>query len=326
MKRREFITLLGGAAAWPLVARAQQPGRMKRIGVLLPFADEPEGQSRVSVFEKALAALGWVAGRDVTLEKRWGSFDTGRIVAHAKELTSLNPDVILAGTTRVLLLLQKETASIPIIFVGVSDPLGQGLITSLAHPGGNVTGFSNLEFSLLPKWLQTLKEIAPNVIRVALMLQPDNATAANYLHSFESIAPSFSVEPLSASVNVPADIERAMSALAGQNAGLLLPGDAFTNAHGALIASLALRHRVPAIASVRSFVAAGGLISYGHDPSDPYRGAASYVDRVLRGEKPGDLPVQAPTKYELVINLKTAQGLGIGIPSTLLIRADEVIE
>jgi putative ABC transport system substrate-binding protein len=331
IERREFITLLGGAAvAWPLATRAQQPERMRRVGVLMGWREgNPESQARLAMFKKGLAELGWIEGQNVRIDLRWGGGDADRIKALAAELVSLDPEVILAGPSNSLIPLQKETRSIPIVFVSVSDPLGQGIVESLARPTGNVTGFSNLEFSLMGKWLQMLKEIAPGVARVAVMISTSNLVSANWYRVFNTLAPSFAVEPIAAPIRERADIERTIEALGrAPGGGLIVPGDTLVRTPDVRrsMVELTARHRVPAMYPGPEFVADGGLMSYGVDQIDPYRRAASYVDRILKGETPADLPVQQPTKFELVINLRTAKALGLSVPLTLQASADEVIE
>ena len=330
MRRRDFLGVLGGVAVGsPLAARAQQPARIRQVGVLMGGADDGGRWSRLAEFQQALEQLGWIEGRNVRMDIRWGASDAERLKAHARELVRLKPDVILAGPTNALLPLLKETSSVPIVFVGVSDPLGQGIVTSLARPTGNVTGFSNLEFSLIGKWLQILKEIAPGVERVAVMIHTSNAVSARWFGAFDSLAPSFAVEPIATPIRERTDIERAIEALARKpNSGLIVPGDVFLEApsNRRMLVGLTASHRVPALFSRNSFVKEGGLVCYGIDPIDPWRRAAGYVDRILKGETPADLPVQQPTKFELVINLKTAKALGLSVPLTLQASADEVIE
>jgi putative tryptophan/tyrosine transport system substrate-binding protein len=328
MKRREFITLLGGAITWPLAARAQQE-RMRRIAVLMGGPDDAVWSPRVAVFRQALGQLGWSDGHNIVTEIRWGAGDQERIKALAAELASLKPEVILAGPTNALVPLQRQTRSIPIVFVSVSDPLGQGIVESLARPTGNVTGFSNLEFSLLGKWLQHLKEIAPGIARVAVMISTSNAVSVSWFRTFHTLAPSFAVEPIDAPIQERADIERTIEALGHRpGGGLIVPGDTFVSRPDVrgLVIGLTAQHRIPALYTVPEFVRDGGLMCYGVDQIDPYRRAAAYVDRILKGETPGDLPVQQPTKFELVVNLRTAKALGLTVPLTLQASADEVIE
>ena len=329
MKRREFITLLGGAAvAWPLAARAQQDGRVRRVGVLIGSDDNTEARALFAEFQQALEQLGWTYGRDIQIDIRWGS-DPERIIAYAKELVRLSPDVIFAGPTNVVVPLQRETRSIPIVFVRVADPIGQGIVESLARPNGNVTGFSNPDFPLVGKWLQILKDVAPSTTRVGMMSSTMNAVSALYYRSFETLAPSLAMTPVNTPIREVVEIEHVFQSLAREpNSGLVIPGDVVLEApsNRALIVRLAASHRLPVVYGRRPFVVDGGLASYGVELADIFRRAASYVDRILKGGKPSDLPVQQPTKYEFVINLKTAKALGLEVPATLLARADEVIE
>jgi ABC-type uncharacterized transport system substrate-binding protein len=332
MRRREFILALGGAAAgpsllWPLPTRAQQPERVRRIAILMSVSDDSEGRGRVAAFREGFRQLGWQEGRNVRIEYRWSGGDASRAKTNAAELAGLTPDVIVAGGTTALIPMRHATGSIPVVFVGSADPVGQGFVESLPRPGGNMTGFTIFEVSLVGKLLEVLKQTAPDVTQVALPYSPGNSNAADYWRALETIAPTFALMPIAAIVRDPSEIERALAALPGEGrGGLLLPPDALITAQRELIITLAARHRLPAVYPFRFFVAGGGLMSYGPDNRDLYRRAASYVDRILRGEKPADLPVQAPTKYELVINLKTAKALGLEVPATLLARADEVIE
>ena len=328
MKRREFITLLGSAAAaWPLAARAQTK-QTRRIGVLMGLvANDPEAKSRVVAFENGLRELGWVKERNLSIEYRWAG-DGNVLRDHAAQLLAMAPDLILANSTPVTVALREQNLAVPIVFTQVVDPVGQGLVPNLAHPGGNLTGFTSFEFSIGTKWLEALKQTAPRVRRVAVVFNPQSAPFADlFLLPVEAAAPSFSVAPVVAAVRDPADVDRVFDALAREtNGGLIvLPDISMTNYREAIIA-LAARHRVPAIYPFRYFAVSGGLMSYGTNLVEVSSRAASYVDRILKGEKPGDLPVQAPTKYELVINLKTAQALGLTVPPTLLALADEVIE
>ena len=328
MRRREFLTLLGSAAvAWPLAARAQTK-RMRRIGVLMGLvANDPEAQSRVVAFENGLRELGWVKGRNLSIEYRWAG-DGNLLRDDAAELLAMAPDLILANSTPVTAALREHTGAVPIVFTQVTDPVGQGLVPNLAHPGGNLTGFTSFEFSIGTKWLEALKQTAPRVTRVALVFNPQSAPYADlFLRPVEAAAPAFSVAPIRAAVLDPADVDRVFNALAREpNGGLMvLPDISMINYREAIIA-LAARHRVPAIYPFRFFAASGGLMSYGTDVTEVFRRAAAYVDRVLKGTTPGELPIQAPTKYELIINLKTAKALGLTIPPGLLAIADEVIE
>jgi putative ABC transport system substrate-binding protein len=329
IKRREFISLLGGAAAWPLGARAQQGQRVRRIGVLMGLvAGDPEAQLRMTAFEHGLRELGWVKGRNVSIEYRWAGGGEAVLRNQAAELLALAPDLILANSTPVTVALQEQRHVVPIVFTQVTDPVGQGLVSNLAHPGGNLTGFTSFEFSIGTKWLETLKHAAPHVTRVALVFNPHSAPFADlFLRPVEVAAPFFSVTPIVAAVRAADDLDRVFNALAHEgNGGLMVLSDlGMTNHRDALIA-LAAHHRVPAVYPFRYFATSGGLMSYGTDVAEVFRRVAAYVDHILRGTRPGDLPVQAPTKYDLVINLKTAKALGLDVPSTLLARADEVIE
>jgi putative ABC transport system substrate-binding protein len=328
MRRREFITLLGGAAAWPLAARAQQPDKMRRVGVLMTLAaDDPQSMARIAAFLQGLQQLGWTDGRDVRIEYRWGAADADRIRKGAAELVALTPDVILSVGTPGVTALQQVTRTIPIVFVTVADPVGAGLVASLARPGGNTTGFTVFEYSIGGKLLEVLKEIAPRLSRVAVLRDPAIASGIGMWGAIQSVAPSFGVELSPVDVRATGEIESGVGAFAREpDGGLIVPGSAPAIFHRDRIIALAARHRLPAVYPYRFFVAAGGLISYGPDPVDEYRRAAGYVDRILKGEKPAALPVQAPTKYELVVNLKTAKALGLTVPDTVLARADEVLE
>jgi putative tryptophan/tyrosine transport system substrate-binding protein len=330
VRRREFISLLGGTAVgWPLAARAQQPERMRRIGVLMNMpADNPEGQQRAKAFETGLQELGWIHGRNLEIVYRWARHDTN-LRTQASELVAAQPDLILGNTTPALTALQQETRTIPIVFVQVIDPVAQGFVPSLAHPGGNITGFSAYELSGIGgKWLGLLKEVAPRVVRVGLLFNPNTTPYANYfLRSFEAAASSFAVEAIPTPVHDTSELERAVAAFAVEpKAGLIAMPDVFTTVHRDLIISLAARHRLPALYPLRLFAVNGGLVSYGIESTDVLRQAATYVDRILKGAKPAELPVQLPTKYTLVVNLKTATALGLTIPESFLQRADEVIE
>jgi len=326
--RREFLTLLGGAAAWPLAARAQQSERMRRIGVLhTPAADDAEGQARNTAFLKGLSELGWTEGRNVRIDSRWGASDPDNVRKYAAEFVALAPDVILATGSATVGPLLQATRTVPIVFVGVPDPVGAGFVENLARPGGNATGLMTIEAGMSGKWLELLKEIAPSVRRVAVIRDPALAVGAGQFGAIQSVAPSFGVELNPVNVRDVGEIERAIAAFArDSNGGLIVTGSALAVVHRGLIVTLAARHKLPAVYFARYFVGEGGLISYGPDSIDPYRRAAGYVDRILRGEKPADLPVQAPTKYELVINLKAAKALGLDVSPTFLARADEVIE
>ena len=328
MNRRAFILALSGAAAWPLAARAQQGERMRRIGILLPAAvDDAEFQAWVGAFLQGLALLGWTIGRNVRIDTRWATSNAADIRRHAAELAALAPDVILAHGAATLAPLLQATRSVPIVFVGVTDPVAAGLVDSLARPGGSATGFMNFEYGMGGKWLELLKEIAPGVTRAAIPRDPTQGGSTAALAAAQAVAPSLRVEVNPVNMRDADEIERTIAAFARTpNGGLIVPTGGRTLLHRGLIITLAARHKLPAVYSNRSFVAAGGLVSYGPDFVDQYRQAAGYVDRILKGEKPADLPVQAPTKYELVINLKTAKALGLDMPPSLLARADEVIE
>jgi putative tryptophan/tyrosine transport system substrate-binding protein len=328
MKRREFITLLGGAAAaWPLTARAQQRERVRRVGVLMPFtADDQEGQARLLAFAQGLQQMGWAVGSNLRIDARWGAGDAERNRKYAAELLALAPDVILANAGPELTPLLQATRDLPIVFANVVDPVGQGLIASLPRPGGNVTGFTSSEFGQSAKWLELLKEIAPRVTRAAVLLYRAVAAPMAQLGAIQGVAPSFGVEVSSIDLHDAGEVEHAITAFArAPNGGLILTG-AGSGARRELIIALAARHRLPAVYPFPFHVTSGGLTSYGPDITDQYRLAAGYVDRILKGEKPADLPVQAATKYRLAINLKTAKVLGIEVPASVLARADEVIE
>ena len=329
MKRREFIACLAGAAAWPVGAHGQQPERMRLVGVLMGSTDNAEARSRITAFLQALQELGWTEGRTVQIDLRWGGRSPESIAAQARELTQLKPDVIFAGPTNALIPLQKETRTIPIVFVTVSDPLEQGFVQSLARPNGNITGFSNLEYSLIGKWLQLLKEAAPGLTHVGLMISTMNASSPRWYQMFKAVAPTLAIEPVDAPLRNEADIEPTITSLARRpNSALIVAGDTLVEAPAArqTILDLTAKHRLPAVYGVQSFAPVGGLLVYGIDPIDPYRRGASYVDRILKGEKPGELPVQRPTKFRFVVNLKTAKALGLELSPTLVATADEVIE
>ena len=332
MRRRKFVTMLAGAAAtWPFAGLAQQSNRMRRVGVLMAF-DENDPQTRgwLSIFTQGLAELGWTDGRTVRIDVRWAAGSVDRMRTFAKELVEMRPDVILAGTTPVTAALQRETSTIPIVFVLVSDPVGAGFVAGLSRPGGNITGFSNTEGGALGgKYLEVLKEIAPRVRRVAIMFNPDTAPGGGtfFLDSFNAAARSLAIESITSRVRSDAEIEAVITSLGHEQAGLVLMPDAFMLVHRETVISQAARNNVPAIGGdFPMFPREGGLISYGPSFSDIFRRAAPYVDRILRGANPSELPVQAPTKYELVINLKTAKALGLEVPLFLQQRADEVIE
>ena len=328
MKRRQFITILGGAAAWPLAARAQQSERMRRIGVLMNLAaDDPEAQVRLAAFHQGLQELGWTVGRNLRIDTRWGAGDADRYRRYSTELVALAPDVILAASGAIVPWLLQATRSVPIVFAQVPDPVGAGFVESLAHPGGNITGFTNFEFSIGGKLLELLKEIAPRVTRAAVLRDAADPAGVGQWGAIQTAAPSLGLELRVVDVRDAGEIERSITAFArGSNGGMIVTGSAPTAIHRDLIITLAARHRLPSVYAYRYHATSGGLISYGPETIDQYRRAASYVDRIFRGEKPADLPVQAPTKYELVINLKTAKALGLDVPPTLLARADEVIE
>ena len=329
MRRRDFVVLLGGAAvAWPLAARAQQPERMRRIGVLTNLvADDPEAQARVGAFLQGLQELGWAVGRNMRIEYRWGAGDADRTRGYAAELVALAPDVILTSGASALAPLLQATRSVPVVFAQVPDPVGAGFVNSLSRPGGNATGFITYEYGLSGKWLELLTQIAPSVTRAAVIRDPAVSAGTGQWGAIQAVAPSVRVLVSPVNVRDAGEIERDVAAFAhGSNSGLIVTASALAIRHRNLIVTLAARHRLPAVYYQRGFVTGGGLISYGPDFIDQYRRAAGYVDRILKGEKPSELPVQAPTKYELVINLKTAKALGLEVPPSLLARADEVIE
>jgi putative tryptophan/tyrosine transport system substrate-binding protein len=328
MRRREFISLLGGTAVWPLIARAQQPERVRRIGVLSVLDEgDREMKAWLAAFRQRLESLGWSEDRNVRIDVRFVAADAKLAQALASELVALQPDVILAQSTEITAALQKETRAIPIVFVAVSDPIGSGFIGSLARPGGNLTGLLNFEATITGKWLAMLKEIAPQLSRAALVANPKTTPFDFFVRAAEAAIPTLAIELVTRPVETNADIERSIASFASTpNGGLLLVPDGTTIAHRDLIIALAARHRLPAVYSARYFVAAGGLMSYGTDRADVFRQAASYIDRILRGAKPAEIPVQAPVKYETVVNLNTAKALGLDVPPSLLVRADEVIE
>jgi putative tryptophan/tyrosine transport system substrate-binding protein len=329
MRRREFITLLGGAAtAWPVVARAQQSNSRRRIGVLMnTAADDPEGQARLMAFGQELARLGWTVGGNIGMDIRWGAADIGRFRQYAAELVGLHPDAILAAAGTIVPILLAETRTIPIVFAQTADPVGAGFVASLAHPGGNATGFTQLEFGMAGKWLELLKQVSPSVIRAAVIRDASDPGGIGQWAAIHALAPTLGIEVSPVNARDTEEIERAIAALARTaNGGIVITASAPTAVHRETIIGLAARHRLPAVYPFRYHIVSGGLIAYGPDTIDPYRRAAGYVDRILKGEKPADLPVQAPTKYELVINLKTAKALGLELPASVLARADEVIE
>jgi putative tryptophan/tyrosine transport system substrate-binding protein len=325
MRRRDFITVVGGSAAWPLAARAQQSGQMRRIGVLMPLArDDPEAQARVTAFVQGLQKLGWTDGRNLQIEYRWDSSDLQKPAA---ELVALSPDVIFTTNTQAVAALQQATRSVPIVFTAVADPVSGGFVDSLAKPGGNITGFTVYDYGMAAKWVELLKEIAPYVTSVGVIRDPTATVTIGLLGAIQAAARTFGLEVSPLGGRDARDIERTVTEFAGgSNRGLIAFGGPLLANNRDLIISLAARHRLPAIYSVRFFVTDGGLISYGPDTVDPCRQAAGYVDRILKGEKPADLPVQSATRYQLVINLKTAKALGLTVPPSLLSRADEIIE
>jgi len=330
MQRREALGVICGiATAWPFIANAQQGERVRRIGVLTGGPNDETFRFDLAAFQRALQHLGWIEGRNVEFNVRSGDNNSQRVAIEAKEIVRFKPDVILVGPSNALLPLRNETSTIPLVFVRVSDPVGQGIITSLSRPSGNITGFSNLEFSLVGKWLQTLKEIAPGVKRVAMIIHASNAVSANWYRQFETLAPTFAIDPIAAPINDPSDIKRIIETLGqAKDGGLIFPGDAFTDSRPVreLILNLIATNPMPAVFGRRDFVTNGGLICYGIDQTEQYRLAASYVDRILKGESPADLPVQQPSKYFLIINLKAAKALGLTIPLRLQQLADEMIE
>ena len=329
MKRREFIAGLGSAAAWPLATHAQQGERVRRIGMLIGLAaDDTETKTRLAAFRQGMQQHGWNEGRNLQVDYRWAGPDAERIKAHATELAATLPDLIVAITSPSVAALQRATSTVPIVFAGIGDPVGQGFVASLAQPGGNITGFTGLEFSLGGKWVELLKQIAPSVTRAAYLFHPEvGPYYARWLKSVEAAAAALGVEPTSAPVRAAADIERAVETFAGASkGGLIVQPDAFTVTNRGLIIGLAARYRLPAVYTYAYEAAEGGLVSYGPDVPDQFHRSAAYVDRILRGAKPADLPVQQPLKYQLLVNLKTAKALGLTIPETLLATADEVIE
>jgi putative ABC transport system substrate-binding protein len=331
VKRREFMMLLGGAAAWPLAARAQQRAHIRRLGVLSGYSEsDPDARARLAGFQQGIKELGWIEGRTLHTEYRWSRGDSDRARTLARELVELQPDVILCETTSVVAALKQATRTVPIVFTNLSNPVGSGFVANLARPGANITGFTNFESSMGGKWLELLKEIAPDISRVAIMFNPivsPHIAGGYYRDAIETAAKSLAVDQVTAPVLDAEDIERAIDALAREpHAALIVLPDTFTLVQRDLIIGLAAKQRLPAVYSFRLFAAAGGLLSYGINPTDQYPRAASYVDRILRGEKPADLPVQAPTTFELVVNLQTAKALGLVIPESFLLRANEVIE
>jgi putative ABC transport system substrate-binding protein len=328
MRRREFITLLGSMAAWPLTARAQQGERVRHIGVVMSLAaDDKEGQARLSAFLQGLKELGWMDGRNVRVDTRWGAGDNERARKYIAELIALTPDVILASGGSLVAPLLQATRTVPIVFTQTPDPVGAGFVESLARPGGNATGFSNVDYSMGGKWLELLKQIAPSLTRVAVIRDPETPQGIGQFSAVNSLAPSLRLDVIPANARETGEIERIIPAIAQTpNSGLIVTGSNFAVVHRELIIKLANQYKLPAIYPLSLFAADGGLICYGAEAIEPHTRAASYVDRILKGEKPGDLPVQAPTKYELVINLKTAKALGLSVPPSLLAQANEVIE
>jgi len=329
MMRREFITLLGGAAAsWPLAAAAQQGERVRRIGFVHDYvASDPEGRRQAAAFREALQKLGWTDGQNVQIDYQSGAADNDLLRSYATDVLALRPDVVLTSGATITASLQRASRSVPIVFVNVTDPVGAGLVASLARPGGNATGFTQFEFGISAKWLELLKEIAPAITRVAVIRDPTARTGGGQLGAIQAVAPSLGVDVRPVDPHETDDIERGLSAIGREGkAGVIVTSSRLARMHRELIVSLAARHRLPAIYAFRVYVVAGGLSFYGPDAIDPYRRAAGYVDRILKGEKPADLPVQEPTKYELVINLKAAKALGLDVPESMLARADEVIE
>jgi putative ABC transport system substrate-binding protein len=328
MNRRETIALLGGAAAWPLEARAQQGARLRRVGVLMPGVEtDPLGNPGFSAFTQALAGLGWTKGRNVRIDLRWYGDDINRIQGLAQDLVGSQPDIIVTVGAPATAAVRRETGTIPIVFMIVADPVAIGIVPRLNQPGGNITGFAYLEATLGGKWLELLSEIAPGLKRAAIMFNPDFPAASVFMPSFETAARSLKIVPITAPVHSDAEIERAIIALGREpGGGLVVVGDVFTTTHRASLISAAAQNNVPAVYQPSYFARDGGLLTYGPDAVDPFRRAATYVDRILRGEKPADLPVQFPTKFEMVVNLKTAKALGLAIPPSIMLRADEIIE
>ena len=328
MKRREFISLLGGAVAWPLAAQAQQAKRMRRVGALMPYAaNDPQVQERNAAFLQGLQQLGWTVGQNLQIDYRWSGGNEDDTRKYAAELVALTPDVILGPGSATAGILRRATHTVPIVFTNVPDPVGAGLVESLARPGGKITGFTSFEYGIGAKWLELLKEIAPNVTRAAVLRDPAISAGLGLWAAIQSVSPAVAIEVSPINVGDPDEIEHALTVFARMpNGGLIVTGSALAVLHRDLIIALAARHRLPAVYYDRYYAVAGGLISYGSNIVDEFRRAAGYVDRILKGEKPADLPVQAATKFDLVMNLKTAKALGIDVPPTLLARADEVIE
>ena len=330
MRRREFITLVGGVAttAWPLAVRGQQSNRMRRVGLLMGYLEgDAEGQANLTVFRQGLQALGWIEDRNIQIDVRWGGADPDKARTLARELVAMAPDVIVPNTNLMMAILQKETHTLPIVFVFVGDPVASGYVTNLARPGGNTTGFSALDSAIGGKWLELLKEIAPHVTRVAVILHPETPPNVGFLRAAEAAAPSFGVKVIALGAHSAAEIEDPVTKFAAEaNGGLIIAPHAVTLVNRNVIIGLAARYRLPAVYGFRIFATSGGLLSYGTNPRDQFRRGASYVDRILKGEKPGDLPVQNPIEYQLVINLKTAKALGLDVPPLLQQRADELLE
>jgi putative ABC transport system substrate-binding protein len=330
MRRRDLIKgIAGSTAAWPLAVRAQQKEPLRSIGMLMPFAEtDPEGKDRVTAFLQEFRKLGWIEGRNIRIDHRWAAGDPNLMRAYASELVGLKPDIIVCQNAPIVAALLKETRAIPILFTQVTDPVGNHFVQTLARPGGNITGFTNFEFSMGSKWIELLKEVDQRVVRVAIIFNPDTGPHVQFiLPSIEVAASSFAIKPMAIPLNDTAAIEGTIAEVGREaGGGLAVMPEPFTALHRDLIITLAAKHRVPAVYPFRYFTIGGGLISYGIDPLDPSRRAAGYADRILRGEKPSDLPVQEPSKFQLVINLKTAKTLGLTVPPTLLARADEVIE
>jgi putative ABC transport system substrate-binding protein len=330
MRRREFVGVLSGAMAWPLAVRAQQAERMRRVGVLMPFAEgDPETQSRVTALHQGLARLGWTEGRNLRIEHRWATApDADSMRRFARDLVDLRPDLILTDGTPVTAAVLRETRTIPVVFVQVGDPVGSGFVTSFPRPGGNATGFNNIPLTMASKWLELLMEIVPRTVRVMFLFNPPTAPyAQRFFEPLKAAASSIGVEAVASPVHDPAEIETVIAAFAREpDSGLIVLPTAFMVTHSDSVIALAARHRLPAVYAFRRYAQRGGLISYGNIAADAFRQAATYIDRILRGAKPADLPVQAPVKFELVVNLKTAKAMGLTIPESFLVRADEVIE
>jgi putative ABC transport system substrate-binding protein len=327
MRRRDFVTLIGGVASWPLAARGQQGERMRRVGMLMNTIPDSDQKASIEVFRQALQQLGWIEGRNVQIDIRWAAGDPAEIRRHAEDLVAHAPDVVVVTGNAGMPPMLRATATVPIVFNNIADPVGAGFVESLARPGGNATGFIQFEYTLSGKWLELLKEIAPQVKRVAVLRDPTLTAGVGQFAVIQSVAPSVGMEVIAIGLRDASEIERAVAKFATvPNGGLILTASALSVVHHGLVVALAARFKLPTIYYRRFFVSAGGLISYGYDVVEHFRGAAGYVNRILKGEKPADLPVQAPTKYELVINLKTAKALGLEVPPMLLARADEVIE